>query len=124
MATTAQHNHIIQVVFDGNKHLNKVLSSEDIKNMTVIENRFPLTKLPVCGACESLAMWDRDIITGAVIATCTKCGAHTKRPVTYASYLAAGYDIDATGATARKVLNYRRENQTIVLPEYEMRGVK
>lgn len=111
MATTQQHNKLIGVVFDGNKHLQKVLTNDAIKNMTVIENRYPLTKLPVCGHCENLAMWDK-----GGTARCPKCGWVTKTPITYSTYLAQGYDIDK-GVTAREVLK-ARDNATLLLPDY------
>jgi hypothetical protein len=111
MATVKQHNKIIGVVFNGNKHLNKVLTNDTIRNMTTIENRYPLTKLPVCGHCENLALWD----TGGT-ARCPKCGWITKVPITYSTYLSQGYDIDR-GTTAREVLK-ARDNATMILPNY------
>ena len=113
---TQQHNQLIKVVFNGSKHLNHVLNNSEVKNMTVIENRFPLTKLPVCGHCEGLALWGKDSITGAAIGVCTKCGTQTRNPITYSSYLASGYDIDPTGATAKEVLKVRA-NQSVILPD-------
>ena len=81
--------------------------------MTMIENRFPLAKLPVCGGCERLAMWSR-----GMQATCRHCGTITKNPITYSSYLASGYDVDATGATARTVLGKTGTARSDYLPEY------
>lgn len=80
--------------------------------MTMIENRFPLTKLPVCGSCESLAFWCRGE------AHCKKCGTITKSPVTYSTYLGSGFDIDATGHTARKVLQDEMNKRLMILPDY------
>lgn len=114
MATIEKHHEIVKVVFDGNKHLNHVMSNDQIKQMTLIENRYPLTRLPVCGGCERLAMWSR-----GGQATCTHCGTITKKPITYSSYLASGYDVDATGATFRSVA-YKGEmiKRDIILPDY------
>jgi hypothetical protein len=118
MATIGEHNQLIKIVYDGNAHLKHILSDEDIKRMTLLEERFPLTKLPVCGSCEKLAMWSRGM-TG----TCRSCGTITKNPITYSSYLASGYDVDATGQTARSVLQ-KREVQSIILPDYGNMGRK
>ena len=85
----------------------------EIEQMTMIENRFPLTKLPVCGGCERLGFWGK-----GMQGICKKCGTVTKNPVTYAEYLATGHDIDATGATARRVLSEEREVRSIILPDY------
>ena len=85
------------------------MSNDQINKMTLIEDRFPLAKLPVCGGCEGLAMW-----SAGMSATCTKCGTITKHPVTYATYLANGFDIDQTGETAKKIL----EQREIILPDY------
>jgi hypothetical protein len=51
---------------------------------------------------------------------CKHCGTITKSPITYSSYLAAGYDVDPTGATARKVMNDSpsKEARALILPEY------
>lgn len=110
-----EHNNLIKVCFDGNKHLKHVMTDSQIKNMCMIENRYPLTKLPVCGGCERLAMWSR-----GKQATCTHCGTITKSPITYSSYLASGYDIDPTGDTAKRVLNLEKEKmkRQLILPDY------
>ena len=105
MASIQEHNELIKVVFDGNKHLKHVLSADEIRQMTVMENRFPLTKLPVCGHCEKLGMWSK-----GMQCTCKSCGTITKKPITYSTYLASGYDVDSTGKTAQRVLS--------VLPDY------
>ncbi len=83
--------------------------------MCLIENRYPLTRLPVCGSCERLAMWSKDNH-----AICRTCGTITKQPITYSSYLASGYDIDATGDTAKRVLNFEKEmkKRQYILPDY------
>ena len=108
------HNQLIKVVFQGNKHLKHVLNNEDVKNMTVIEGRYPLTRLPVCGGCEGLAMWSR-----GGQATCRKCGTITKNPITYSSYLASGYDVDQTGETFRSLVHQNEMiKRDIILPSY------
>lgn len=113
-----EHHELIKVCFDGNKHLKHVLSQEEIKTMTMIENRYPLTQLPVCGHCEKLGMWGR-----GMVGICRECGTITKNPVNYATYLASGYDLDATGAIAKEIFHKSDvENQKrmrkIILPQY------
>lgn len=115
MATVKEHNELIKVCFDGSKHLKHVLNNDEINNMTMIENRFPLTKLPVCGHCEQLALWSK-----GMTATCRKCGTITKYPITYSSYLASGYDVDS-GTTAKEVLKYR-QGVNAFLPNYRIGG--
>jgi hypothetical protein len=87
--------------------------------MTLIENRFPLTKLPVCGNCERLAYWAK-----GGQAVCRYCGSITKTPITYSSYLASGYDVDATGTTAKAVLSRERTKRSLILPEYTNIGAR
>lgn len=108
------HNKLISVVFDGSKHLKHVLNNEEVRNMTMIEGRYPLTKLPVCGGCEGLAYWSR-----GGQATCRKCGTITKNPITYSSYLASGYDVDPTGETFRGVAHQgEMMKRDIILPDF------
>ena len=111
MASIKEHNQLIKIVFNGNSHLKHVMSSEQIKQMTLIEGRYPLTRLPVCGHCEKLAHWYR-----GGQAYCPNCGTYTKNPVTYASYLASGYDID--GTTAKWMLDTEKKLRNKVLPDY------
>lgn len=113
MASIKQHNNLIKICFDGNKHLKHVLNNEEVRSMTMIESRYPLTKLPVCGHCEGLAYWGKN---GCGI--CKKCGTVTKNPITYSSYLASGFDVDPTGATAKDVLKTEQEIREIILPDY------
>lgn len=89
------HNKNLIKIFNNNKHLKHVLTNKTINKMCNIENRFPLTKLPVCNSCESLALWHGDN------AFCEQCGTLSKNPIQYSEYLVDGYDIDATGATFR-----------------------
>jgi hypothetical protein len=124
MATTAQHNQIIKVVFDGNKHLKHVLSSQEIKDLTMIENRFPLTKLPVCGHCEKLGLWSQS--DGKPIGICKSCGSITKSPITYSTYLASKMDVDQTGDTFRSVDMLSKKiddfNRKVYLHKFNMGG--
>jgi hypothetical protein len=113
VADTQQQNELIKICFDGNKHLKHVLSMQEINQMTMIENRFPLTKLPVCGSCERLAYWGK-----GMQGICKHCGTITKAPITYSSYLAAGYDVDPTGATARSVMINNEFARKELMPEY------
>jgi len=110
LASIKEHNQLIKVVFDGNKHLNHVLSSQEINKMTMLEERYPLTKLPVCGHCEKLGYWNRN-----GTAYCPSCGTYTKKPITYSSYLASGYDTD--GTLAKWMVNIDK-NKRSILPDY------
>jgi len=111
VADIKTHNNLIKVVFDGNKHLKHVMSSKQIKKITVYENSYPLTRLPVCGHCEKLAYWNK-----GGTAYCPTCGTYTKKPITYATYLASGYDIDET--TCRWRLQQEKEKRKKALPAY------
>lgn len=101
-----KHHQILKVVFDGNKHLKHVLSQDEIKDMTLIENRFPLTKLPVCGHCEKLGMWSNE--NGRPIGVCRSCGTITRNPITYSTYLSSKMDVDETGDTFRSMLQVEK----------------
>lgn len=122
MNSTLKHNHIIKYCFDGNKHLQKVLSDKQILDMTVTEGRFPFTKLPVCGGCESLGLWHKDPLTSEPVGICRKCGTVTKKPITYSTYLATGYDVDTTGDTFRRMLLAERKldenKRKLILPDF------
>lgn len=118
------HNKIIYKCYDGNPHLKHVLTVDDINKMTMIEGRFPLTKLPVCSHCEKLGMWHKDSL-GRVVGVCVSCGTYTKNPMTYSEYLATGYDVDKTGdtfiRTLKKDREQRKKNELLYLPNYNMR---
>ena len=122
VATTYQHNKKISLIFKGNKHLRHVLSDKDIKQMTLIEGRFPLTKLPVCSHCEKLGLWHKDPITQKIIGVCRSCGSITHKPLTYSTYLASGYDVDSTGNTFRQMAMVDKKKEVvkrfIYLPDF------
>lgn len=121
MATTKEHNEIIKIVFDGNKHLKHVMSDDQIRQMTMIEGRWPVTQSPVCGHCERLGLWHKDSL-GRKVGVCKSCGTTTLKPITYSTYLASGYDVDKTGATFRSIYLKDRAkdeiNRLIYLPDY------
>lgn len=122
MATEKQHNQIIGYHFNGNKHLNHVLSDKEILDMTVIEGRFPLTKLPVCAHCEKLGLWTKDYLTKKPCGYCRSCGSITRSPVTYSTYLAQKMDIDATGESFKNMLEvdkkYEDYKRMVYLPDF------
>lgn len=126
MATVEQHNKLINIVFNGNKHLKHVLSDEDIKQMTLIEGRFPLTKLPVCGHCEKLGLWHRDAYNRKIVGVCRTCGTITKNPVTYSTYLASRMDVDETGDTFRSMATVDKHRdlaaRLVYLPDFNHIG--
>lgn len=113
MSTIAEHNNLIKICFDGSKHLKHIMTVSEGAKTVAVENRYPLTRLPVCGGCERLAYWHHN-----KTAWCKHCGTVTQQPITYANYLACGYDIDATGATAKLVLDKERQKREIILPSY------
>lgn len=119
---TGKHNKLIKVLFDGNKHLNHVLNDQEILDMTMIESRFPLTKLPVCGHCEALGLWTKDSVTQKPIGYCKKCSTYTRKPLTYSSYLASGYDIDKTGHNFRRMDTVEKKRgdyvREVYLPDF------
>lgn len=122
MPTEKRHNDLIAYHFDGNKHLKHVLSVDEIKDMTLIEGRFPLTKLPVCAHCEKLGLWTKDFLTKKPCGYCKACGSYTKSPVTYSTYLAQKMDIDATGASFRQMLDVDKKQEDykrmVYLPDF------
>jgi len=117
MASIQQHNQIMKIIFGNTKHFSHVMSSEEVKKLTMIEASYPLTRQPVCGGCERLGLWHKDMF-GKPLCVCKKCGAITKDPITYATYLASGYDIDETGMTAREVMKHRRYVIDNYVPDY------
>lgn len=79
--------------------------------MTVLEGRYPISRLPVCPRCEGLAMWGHG---GQGI--CTKCGTIDRDPVTLSEYMTKGYDIDQTGITRHEKEDLK--NRIFYLPDY------
>jgi hypothetical protein len=122
MINDTQRNKLFCYDFGANKHLRKVLLDEEIVNMTIIEDRFPLTKLPVCGHCESLGYWHKDPLIGKPVGICKKCGTITKHPVTYSTYLARGYDIDRVGDSFRRMAEVDKKcdayKRAVYLPDF------
>jgi len=117
MASVAEHNKLMAIIFGNSKHFNHVMSNEEIRTMTMLENSCPLTRQPVCGRCEQLGLWHKGDF-GEPVCVCKKCGSITKNPVTYAAYLASNLDIDPTGMTAREALRHRRRLVDNYVPDY------
>ena len=113
MATIDQHNQIMKVNFGHSKHFKHILTNDDIRRMTVVEGRYPISRLPVCAGCEQVAYWGHG---GQGV--CPDCGTITKNPITLSEYMVKGYDIDKTG--------YGRDTapemqvRDVLLPEYKM----
>lgn len=122
---TRQHNDLIIKCYQGNSHLKHILTQADIHKMAVIEEGFPLTKLPVCSHCEGLGLWHKGR-NGETLGVCRKCGTYTKDPLTYSNYLAKNYDVDKTGATFRNMSKAeklrRKKNDLHYLPNYNIGG--
>lgn len=111
MANIAQHNNLLKCMVGGQAHFRHILTNDRISKMTMIEGRYPITRLPVCEHCERLAMWSGTNAQGEKIATCPHCGTRTVNPFTYAEYLLHGYDIDGTdrGAATEIEIAARRK---------------
>lgn len=122
--STYKHHEIIKIVFGGNKHFKHVLSNDEIAQMTLVENRFPLTKLPVCGHCEKLGLWSKGV-NKEPIGVCKSCGAITKQPITYSTYLASKMDVDKTGDTFRSLATIDKKvdemNRKVFLHKYNIK---
>ena len=103
------HNTLMKIVFDGNKHLKHVMTADEVQKSVHLENRYPLSRMPVCGHCERLALWTRN-----KQAFCEYCGTYTRTPVTYSSYLASGYDVDK--GIANRMMELDKRNK--ILPSY------
>lgn len=75
------------------KHIKHCLSVEKVNEMTQVEKRYPMARLPVCNHCEALALWSRPLEDGRATGTCLKCGTITIDPINLAEYLVSGYDL-------------------------------
>jgi len=99
------HNKTMLKIFNDNKHLKHILTSEKVNRMCNIENRFPFAKLPVCNNCERLGLWCGDD------GYCDTCGTYSRNPMTYSEYLSNGYDIDSSGATFRSLTERQKTEE-------------
>ncbi len=111
MATIDKHNQIIKVNFGQGKHFQHVLTNKDIQRMTMLEGRYPVSRLPVCSGCERVAYWGHG---GQGV--CPECGTITKDPITLSEYMAKGYDIDRTGLG--RDTKDEMNNRDVILPAY------
>jgi hypothetical protein len=96
-------NNILLKVMKDSPHLKHILTSEKVKRMCLIENRFPFVKLPVCSGCERLGLWTHSKRPNEKLAYCDVCGTYTVNPRSYAEYLSEGLDIDSSGHTFRSL---------------------
>ena len=92
MATIKQHNNLVKIQFGHSKYYKHVLTNGDVLRITNMENRFAISKMPVCAGCERLGLWHH-----GRTCYCKHCGTITKNPITFAEYMVAGYDLDQTG---------------------------
>lgn len=114
MADPREHNNFIYRVMSDQKHLKHVLTQEDIARMTMIEGRYPISKLPVCSHCEGLAMWGK-----GMIGVCTKCGTTTLNPITLSEYYLKGYDLDGVTGEDRAQVTHERNARKEIIPEFK-----
>ena len=108
MATIEQHNNIVKVCFGHNKFYKHVLTNDAVIRITNMENRFAISKMPVCGSCERLGLWHK-----GRTCYCKHCGTVTQNPITFAEYVVAGYDVDQTGFG--KDSNYEMQARNLIL---------
>ena len=98
--TTQQVKDIIKLSYN-NKHIKHILSDKKINEMTQLEQRYPLTRLPVCNHCEALGLWGFTKMQEPA-GYCQKCGTITVDPISYAEYLINGYDLASNMSAEKK----------------------
>lgn len=85
-------NKIYTCIAGERLHGRHFLTGDLVRKMTLIENRYPLAKLPMCGRCEKAALWT-GTEDGGMAGYCEECGTTTTNPITYAEYLSQGHDL-------------------------------
>lgn len=85
-------NRIYKCISGDKPHYKHFLTGPMVRKMTVIENRYPITQLPVCGYCEKAAMWTKNA-ANQMVGWCENCGTTTDKPITYSEYLLRGEDL-------------------------------
>jgi hypothetical protein len=85
-------NKIYKCVAGERLHGRHFLTGDLVRKMTLIENRYPLAKLPMCGYCERAGLWTHTA-DGKMAGYCETCGTTTTNPITYAEYLSQGHDL-------------------------------
>lgn len=113
MASIAQHNNLLKCMVGGQAHFRHILTNDRIAKMTMLEGRYPITRLPVCEHCERLAMWSGKNVKGEKIGTCPHCGTRTVNPFTYAEYLMHGYDVDKSDGREATGIEMRARNRIL-----------
>ena len=91
---------IIKLSYNDN-HIRHVLSNDKVNEMTQIENRYPISRLPVCNHCEALGIWGFTKMREPA-GYCEKCGTITVGPISYAEYLVSGYDLPDNMSSEKK----------------------
>jgi hypothetical protein len=112
MANIPEHNVFLYKVMHDQKHFKHILTNDDITRMTMVEQRYPISKLPVCGHCERLAYWGKGLI-----AVCPHCGTTTLNPITLAEYYLQGYDLDGATGEDRAQVKHERIARKEIIPE-------
>lgn len=107
-----KHNDDLIRVMSDQKHMKHILTQEHIDQMVRVEARYPISKLPVCGHCERLALWgDKGT------AHCLHCGTVTLKAVPLSEYYAAGYDLDGATGEDRSQVRHEKNARKILLPD-------
>ena len=97
---TQQIKDIVKLSYN-DKHITHVLSNEKVNEMTQLQQRYPITKLPVCNKCEALGLWGFTKMKEPA-GYCERCGTITVKPICYAEYLVQGYDLPDTMSAEKK----------------------
>lgn len=85
----AKTNKIYKCILGDQPFYKHFLTGPMLRKMTAIENRYPITQVPVCAYCEKGAMWTQTA-SGEMAGYCENCGTTTVHPVTLSEYLVRG----------------------------------
>lgn len=85
-------NRIYKCIAGETLHWRHFLTGPMVRRMTLIENRYPVTQLPMCGNCEKAAMWHHNT-QGDMVGWCEECNTTTVNPITFSEYLVEGYNL-------------------------------
>ncbi len=90
MATIKESNIKLLGTMKDELHLQHAMKNAAMKRV-VQRHAADIWKLPVCGACEKLAQWNK-----GWTAYCPECGKVTDKPITFGEFYEAGYHRDGT----------------------------
>jgi len=96
-----KNDNLIKISY-ANTHIRHCLSVEKVHEMTQVEKRYPIARLPMCNHCEAVALWSPMTGDGKRTGTCLNCGTVTIDPITFSEYLVAGYDLPMNMSAEQK----------------------